>query len=181
VAAAGGRRSLDGDLVYMIQPAADGTGNVVRLGNADSIVVPLATLSRTGAPVTAPLIPPQLQNLPTQQDLQPQQPQIITPDDADEPQQQSTTNPSFDCADATSRSEIAVCRDSSLAALDRQMAGQFNAAMSQADRSQRRLLERTRDRFLSYRNRCATNQCIAETYQSRIREIQDIMSDDWRG
>ena len=50
VEVAGGRRSLSGDVDYMIQPAADGTGNVVRLGNADSIVVPLATLSRAQAP-----------------------------------------------------------------------------------------------------------------------------------
>ena len=50
-----------------------------------------------------------------------------------------------------------------------------------AERNQRRLLERTRDRFLSYRERCATNQCIAETYRSRLREISDIMANRWRG
>jgi uncharacterized protein len=53
--------------------------------------------------------------------------------------------------------------------------------MGSADRGQQRLLERTRKRFLTYRNRCATNQCIEETYQSRIREIGDIMTGNWRG
>jgi uncharacterized protein len=61
------------------------------------------------------------------------------------------------------------------------MASDYQRALMSADRRQRRTLERTRDRFLSFRNRCATNQCIAETYQSRIREIGDIMTGNWRG
>ena len=182
VAAAGGRRSLSGDLDYLVQPAADRTGNVVRLGNADSIVVPLATLSRTGAPQSAPLVPPDLQNQmvgPAPVDQQ----QVDEPveDDPDERSAPATANPSFDCGRARTRGEIAVCSDPGLAALDRQMAAQFNGAIDRADRSQRRLLERTRGRFLSYRDRCATNQCVAETYRSRMREISDIMSGRWRG
>src|SRR6187399_1898256 len=39
VEVAGGRKSLSGDVEYSIQPAADGTGNAVRLGNVDAIVV----------------------------------------------------------------------------------------------------------------------------------------------
>ena len=172
-----GQRSLSGDLEYMVQPAADGTGNVVRLGNADSIVVPLATLSRTAAPATAPLVPPEL-GAEVPQDLPPQEP-------GDEPSQDQsqaiTANPSFDCDSARTRSEVAICSDPGLAALDREMAAQFRSAIMQADRSQRRLLERTRGRFLSYRDRCGTNQCIAETYRSRMREIADITAGRWRG
>ena len=74
-----------------------------------------------------------------------------------------------------------MCGDPGLAALDRQMAAQFNGAMMEADRNQRRLLQRTRGRFISYRDRCATNQCIADTYRSRMREIGDIMANRWRG
>lgn len=176
VAVAGGRRSLSGELEYAIQPAADGTGNVVRLGNVDSIVVPLATLSKNGTVQGTPLTPPA-----------PQQPEEALPPAEDEPaddvqqSQPATANPSFDCDDARTGSERAICGDPGLASLDRQMAGQYNAAVSQADRSQRRLLERTRDRFLSYRERCDTNKCIADTYRGRIREIGDIMSGRWRG
>ena len=180
IAAAGGRRSLSGDLDYIVQPAADGTGNVVRLGNADSIVVPLATLSRTGATASAPLVPPDLQNQVMEGAIPPETVQDV-PDADDEDSPPTAANPSFDCGDARTRGEIAVCGDPGLAALDRQMAAQFNAALSEADRSQRRLLERTRGRFLSYRDRCATNQCVAETYRSRMREIRDIMDDRWRG
>ncbi len=179
VVVAGGRRSLSADIDYVIQPAADGTGNVVRLGNADGIVVPLATLARTAArqpPPVATEVPSQV--VPSES-AAPGGPQ------AAEPQQQAPTparaNPSFDCDRARTRGEVAVCGDPGLAALDRQMAAQYNAAVSEAEASQRRLLERTRGRFLSYRDRCATNECVAETYRGRMREIRDIMTGRWRG
>jgi hypothetical protein len=168
----GGSRSLSGDLDYMIQPAADGTGNVIRLGNVDSIVVRLATISRT-APAAAPAVPQDLTNTVGEEE---------PANEGDQPaQEQSRVTPSFDCGKARSRSEIAICNDPGLAALDRQMAAQFNSALIEADRAQRGLLERTRSRFLSFRDRCATNQCIADTYRSRMREIGDILNDRWRG
>ena len=178
VQVSGGRRSLGGELEYRVQPAADGTGNVVRLGNADSIVVPLATLSRSAAPSSASLVPPELGNAVQPTDEQSDDLAPLPEEQAPEP---AAANPSFDCGSARTRSEIAICRDPGLAALDRQMAAQFRSATMEADRSQRRLLERTRGRFLSYRDRCGTNQCIAETYRSRMREISDIMADRWRG
>lgn len=179
VAVSGDRRSLSGDVEYMVQPAADGTGNVVRLGNADAIVVPLATISRSSGSGTAPLVPPDLGN-----DVEPAPSDEPPPADTStepDPPQATRANPSFDCGNARTRSEVAVCSDPGLAALDRQMAAQFNRSLMDADRRQRRLLERTRDRFLSYRERCANSQCIAETYRSRMREMNDIMADRWRG
>ena len=175
VAVAGGRRSLSGDVDYSIQPAADGTGRVVRLGNADAIVVPLATVSRTGLPQGAvPTLPeggPANATEPETGVPQPAQPQPLP----------AQASPSFDCDHVGNSAEAAICSDPGLAALDRQMAADFQRAMGSADRGQQRLLERTRKRFLTYRNRCATNQCIEETYQSRIREIGDIMTGNWRG
>lgn len=183
VAVAGGRRSLSGDLDYMVQPAADGTGNVVRLGNADVIVVPLATISRSGAPLNAPLVPPELQDQAVEQQPPVQQDQApLSPQNDDEGRSSAAVaNPSFDCGRARTRGEIAVCGDPGLAALDRQMAGQFNAAMSRGNSEQRALLQRTRSRFLSYRDRCANSQCVAQTYRSRMREIDDITAGRWRG
>lgn len=173
VQVSGGRRTLSGDVDYMIQPAADGTGNVVRLGDADSIVVPLATLSRKPAEQPAsPIVPEPANGMEQEQTATGAAPEQPSPVQA---------NPSFDCAKANQQSEVAICRDPGLAALDRQMAAQYNGALMQADRGERKLLERTRNRFLSYRNRCATNQCIAETYRSRMREISDIMAGRWRG
>ena len=180
VSVAGGRRALSGDVDYAIEPAADGTGNVVRLSAADSIVVPLATLTRIASPPTPrPQLPTEGHDQATQQ--QQVQPGQLSQQPQQQPAQPQAANPSFDCGNARSRSEVAICNDSGLAALDRQMAAQFNSGMSQADDEQRRLLKRTRDRFLSYRNRCADNACIAQTYRSRMNEITDIMAGRWRG
>ncbi len=181
VAADGGRRSLSGDIDYTIQPAADHSGNVIRLGNVDSLVIPLATLSRTAPSQPAPQPSIDLTGQPDSQvGQQPDMAQTPEPQQPPQPQPQKA-NPSFDCADASTRSEIAVCNDPGLAALDRQMASQFNRALMNADKGQRRLLNRTRDRFLAFRNCCGSNDCIANTYRSRMREISDIMADRWRG
>lgn len=49
--AAGGRRSLVADIQYVLQPAADQSGDVATLTNADRIIIPLATIARSaGAP-----------------------------------------------------------------------------------------------------------------------------------
>jgi uncharacterized protein len=88
--------------------------------------------------------------------------------------------PSFNCRNARTRSEITVCGDAGLAGLDRQMAGHFNNAMGQGTPAQRELLQRTRARFLAYRDRCGTAACIAEAYRDRMREINDIAAGRWR-
>jgi hypothetical protein len=59
------------------------------------------------------------------------------------------------------------------------MAAQFASAMSDANAEQRANLQRTRDSFLRYRDGCPDNNCIAETYRGRIREIRDIMLGTW--
>ena len=89
----------------------------------------------------------------------------------------ASSNPSFNCRYARSRSEIMVCESSRLAAKDRAMSSVFYSALNDADPRQRRELRRTRDRFLAYRDRCANEACVAEAYDGRIEEIRDIMRD----
>jgi uncharacterized protein len=60
------------------------------------------------------------------------------------------------------------------------MASQFDSAMAGANPQQRAVLSRTRDAFLRYRDQCPSNDCIAQTYQGRMREIRDIMRGDWQ-
>ena len=48
VAVIGGRRTLTANVDYILQPAADGSGDVVMLEGDAPITVPLATLARTG-------------------------------------------------------------------------------------------------------------------------------------
>jgi hypothetical protein len=64
--------------------------------------------------------------------------------------------------------------------MDRRMAAQFASALSDATAGQRANLLRTRDAFLRYRDNCPSNDCIAETYRGRMREIRDIMTGNWQ-
>lgn len=210
VAVVGGRRTLQANLDYSLQPAADGSGDVVTLSGAEGIVVPLATLARTGSqqpglpeaqpqpqapaqpgvdslgqPVgSAPPVAPQAPVAPAPASRPaPRAPtsSIEPGPTAPAPVAERSARPSFNCARARTRGEIAVCRDSGLAALDRQMAGFFNTAVREADPETRAILQRTRGRFLAFRDRCSSDRCIADAYRGRITEIRDIVDGRWRG
>jgi hypothetical protein len=88
----------------------------------------------------------------------------------------ATARPSFNCRYARTRGEVAVCGNAGLASLDRQMAGQFFSALSVARPGQRAILQRSRNRFLRYRDSCTSEACIADAYRARMREISDIMA-----
>ena len=180
VVAEGGRRTLMSAIDYSVQPAADGSGSAVRVSNAEAIIAPLATLARAAS--AAPQAPPtEPDGLSETNELAPigTAPPVAAPPVAPPPPQ-VVARPSFDCARARTRGEQAVCSDAGLAALDRQMAGQFNRALSQADAQQRFLLLRTRAEFLEFRDNCRGDQCIANAYNGRMREIGDIMAGRWR-
>ena len=180
VAVVGGRRTLSSEIDYTVQPAADGSGAVVLLRNADPIVTPLATLARVGQPAAQPPAPAQTEEM---TDEQPDELAPLPAPSAPAPAPPPTStraNPSFNCADARTNGERAVCSDSGLAALDRTMAAQYGRALSSADGNGRELLRQTRDRFLRFRDRCPNRQCIADAYNGRIREIRDISEGGWQ-
>ena len=179
VAVVGGRRSLSADVLYTIQPAADGSGNVLTLANADGIITPLATLTRVEQPSEKPL--DQMNSVePIPGEVSPIDPLAPAPAPGVAAPAQPGTNPSFDCGSARTAGEIAVCNDPRLAALDRRMAAQFRSALADASPQQRAILNQTRDSFLRYRDQCPSNSCVAETYQGRMREIRDIMRGTWQ-
>ena len=191
VAIVGGRRTLTSDVDYTIQQAADGSGSVVLLRNADAIIAPLATLARVGQPAAAAPTAPAPQapegNVATPPEAQPgaaprapssQPPTAATA--APAPAVPSRARPSFDCAKARTKGEIAVCSNAGLAALDRNMAAQYTQAIAQGTPQQRELLRSTRDRFLAYRDRCPSRACIGDAYVGRMREIRDIMEGRWQ-
>ena len=175
VAVAGGRRSLTADVDYTVQPAADGSGTVVLLRNADGIIAPLATLTRNNEP-QQPAAPDEDLSADEERDAPPA-PAAPVPQAAPRPM---SARPSFDCSDASTRGEVAVCSDAGLAALDRNMAAQYGRAMASASSQQQALLRRTRDRFLGYRDRCPNTRCMGDAYTGRMREIRDIMEDRWQ-
>ena len=174
VAAAGGRRSLSADILYTVEASGG-----VTVSNASEIVTPLAALARTADSSsdllqnTNEVAPSDVGNAVVEE-----LPPADNPETAD-PSTAAAVKPSFNCANARTSGEIAVCNDDRLALMDRRMAAQFSSAMSQADAQQRATLMRTRDLFLNYRDRCTSNDCIAETYRGRMREIRDIMLGKW--
>ncbi|MCL6730520.1 lysozyme inhibitor LprI family protein [Sphingomonas hankyongi] len=180
VAVVGGRRTVSAEVDYSVQQATDDSGPVVLLRNADPIITPLATLARIAEPAAQPASPDAnvvspADPLAPQPEAQPAAPMAPR----SEPRAVNT-RPSFDCGNAGTRGEIAVCSDAGLATLDRQMAAQFNRALGIAGPNERSILQRTRSRFLSYRDSCQTNGCIADAYRGRMREISDIMSGRWQ-
>jgi hypothetical protein len=165
------------DVDYTIQPAADASGDVVLLRNGDAIIAPLATLARVSEPQVAPVDTNEVASAETEQE------NMSASESANVqtgPPSSSPGRPSFDCADAETKGEIAVCSDSGLASLDVNMATQYRRAMSIADPRQRAILQGTRDRFLAYRDRCPNRQCIGDAYLGRMREIRDIMEGRWQ-
>jgi hypothetical protein len=188
----GGRQTLTADVDYTVQPAADASGNVVVLRNADSIVAPLATLERANQPApatpgseqgtpaemngTAPKLSEATPAKPSQQPQPPPQSGQVSSSG----QASSSGQPSFDCAKAHSKGQAAVCANAGLAALDRNMAAQYATAMSGASPEQKELLKRTRGRFMEYRDRCPNRTCIGDAYVGRMREIRDIMEGRWQ-
>jgi uncharacterized protein YecT (DUF1311 family) len=184
VAVVGGRRMLASDIDYTVTSAADGSGTVVLLRNPDGIVTPLATLGRINSPQPAQAeqtgvaneAGPETSSVAPEATLPaPASPQIAVP-----PSRPQGARPSFDCANAHSRGEVAVCSEAGLAALDRQMAAQYGRAFAVASPEERALLRDTARRFYAFRDRCADNRCIGDAYVGRMREIRDIMEGRWQ-
>ena len=195
-----GQRRLTADIEYAAQAAADGSGLVFHMEGAEPIIYRLATAGGF-TPRTAqiePVVPVQGQ----QQQAQPQpntpapaaQPappsaapaeargnpaperpvRTAVPEKAQPQQQRNAGSPSFNCNYARSHSERLVCGSAGLAAKDRQMAAIYYAAMANADVGTRAHLRRSRDAFLSRRERCGSSDCILSIYDARIQEIRRI-------
>jgi len=171
VVASGGRHSLMADLDYTLQSAGKGRGDSVLLRNADALIAALVTLTRVGEPAS-----PDGNAVAPEENAAAAESANVVPG----PATGSPGRPSFDCARAGTRGEIAVCSDSGLAALDVNMTAQYRRAFASATPVQRQLLETTRDRFLAYRDHCPHRQCIADAYVGRMREIRDIAEGRWR-
>ena len=196
VAVIGGRRTLTSDVDYTVTTAADGSGPVVLLRNADAIITPLATLARVNEPVSQP---PQevpvsngavVEGSPAAQAPPQPAPPVaappppvarpVSPPAPISPPRPLSARPSFNCANARRPGENAVCGNAGLAALDRQMAAEYGRAFSVASPEQRAILRSTAHRFYDYRDRCSSNACIGDAYTGRLREIRDIMAGTWQ-
>lgn len=186
----GGERRLIADVDYSAQRAVDDSGIVYRLQGADAIAQRLASVRVAARPAVVPIpealplpaSPPE----PAPPEPAPQAPEPpiverradpVTPQPratAPPPAATITARPSFDCRRARARVEYMICGREDLAAADRRMSATFFRALATADPTTRADLERSRNRFLSFRNRCGDEACVAQAYADRIREINDI-------
>jgi hypothetical protein len=170
VAVAGGQRTLFADVDYTV----DASGGVTPR-NANSIIATLATLSR----VAPPPAPAEINAVAPEQpeaNVAASQSANVQPG----PPSAYPGRPSFDCGNAHSRGEIAVCSDSGLSALDLNMVTQYRRAMTTATPEQQAVIRQTAKRFFAYRDRCPDRQCIADAYVARMREVHDILEGRWQ-
>ena len=79
------------------------------------------------------------------------------------------------CRTLSGWADKAVCNNSNLTGLDRQLALLYRQSWAEADASKRTSLSNTRDQFLDRRNACRSDSCLTSAYVSRLREVSDIM------
>ena len=172
IVSAGGRRNLMGNVDYSLAPG----GGEVTVRNAAGLIAALSALERSNGAITQPLGSDPLAQAEPDPAIEPGEP--LEPEPAPAPP--TSARPSFDCGNARTRGERAVCSDPGLSALDRQMAAQYQRAVASASPDGQALLRRTRDRFLAFRDSCGSDACIADAYRGRMREISDIVAGRWQ-
>jgi hypothetical protein len=80
--------------------------------------------------------------------------------------------PSFDCQKAKYANEIAVCQDSKLAHMDRNLADLYNGLRTIATPTERRLIDADQTHWIIQLRACgADSQCIANSYKGRVRYL----------
>ena len=148
-----GQRTLMSDVDYTIQPSATSPASTVLLRNADAIITPLDT-PRVRKSRPTPRVRTTIRPRLTSQTISRRSSTInLKSASASEmPSQQAlaTARPSFDCANAQSRGEMAVCSDAGLAALDRSMTAQYRRALALAPPDVQDQLRQTGERFIAY-------------------------------
>ncbi|MEA3017601.1 MAG: hypothetical protein QOI38_2323 [Sphingomonadales bacterium] len=186
-----GQRRLSADIEYAAQAAADGSGLVYHMEGAEPIIYRLATaggvlprvLAQAPQPqpqpaaAPAPSTPPRTEPQPAPRgNPAPEREAAPQPKAKAEPgaQARNAGSPSFNCSYARTRSERLVCANGTLAARDRQMAALYYSVMANADVGTRAHLRRSRDAFLSRRERCGSEDCVMSIYDARIQEIRRI-------
>lgn len=79
---------------------------------------------------------------------------------------------SFDCAKASTYSEVQICSSQSLQALDEQLNSAYVQALGKAaDKTALRAEQRD---WIKHRDQCATPECISQAIESRSRALSDV-------
>ncbi|HEY0113351.1 MAG TPA: hypothetical protein VGB59_09410 [Allosphingosinicella sp.] len=191
-----GERRLTAEVEYAAQAALDGSGLVYQMDGAEPIIYRLAAVGMQGRPMPRVVAVPQPSAPPASPAevavVQPTPPPVpaapqpaprtappAAPPKAAPPERPATptrvtVRPSFNCRYAKTRTERMVCGSPALAAQDREMASLYYALMAEADTGTRSHLRRSRDSFLSRRERCGSASCVAAAYSSRMAELRRV-------
>ena len=70
----------------------------------------------------------------------------------------------------------AICRSANLTALDRQYGLLYAQSLARADETRRAVLQSSSGRFQQRRSACRSENCLTNTYITRLREVSDIMA-----
>jgi uncharacterized protein len=85
---------------------------------------------------------------------------------------QSAHAQSFNCGNARTPDEIAICEDGRLSRLDERLSRRFYRIRNSLYGPERARLDWTQSRWLDARHRCGYDRgCIAATYRARIAEL----------
>ena len=86
--------------------------------------------------------------------------------------------PSFDCARATIPTEVAICRDASLSALDQQLSSAFRRALATAVGNDAAALVAAQRAWVRQRNACGANdRCLSQTMTARLTDLHETRQD----
>jgi uncharacterized protein len=86
---------------------------------------------------------------------------------------------SFDCRNARSADEKAICQDSWLGDLDKQLADVYDRAGGKLSKAERAEFENHETAFVNARRRCGEHRaCIEQSYHNRIQELLSGLPED---
>lgn len=89
---------------------------------------------------------------------------------------QSTIQPSFDCAKASTNAEKLVCSDDELARLDNELANAYKNARNSLDNASKKQLTNEQKSWLKTYNQCDDKPCVLHNLQIRIKTLQGYVS-----
>src|ERR1051326_362533 len=89
---------------------------------------------------------------------------------------------SFDCRNARSADEKAICQDSRLGELDKQLADVYDRVGGKLSKQERQEFENHETAFVNARHRCGGHPgCIEQSYRNRLQELLSSLPDERSG
>src|SRR5262249_27332978 len=89
---------------------------------------------------------------------------------------------SFDCRNARSADEKAICQDSRLGDLDKRLADVYDRVGGKLPKEDRKQFESNETAFVNARHRCGGHQaCIEQSYRNRIQELLSALPEGQSG